>query len=85
MVRNNLKLEQWGPRKQWVLTDRENCECLVCMNVVGYGFYCPRTDKFWCSDCEKATLGRRSVCECTLGYHENFNVMCKLSKKEVKK
>jgi len=85
MIRNNLKLEHWGPRKQWVLNDRANCECLKCLQVVEYGFYCPRTDKFWCKKCEKDSGGGRGVCDCTHGYHENFSVMCKKDDKNAKK
>jgi len=83
-MRFKLKLEEWGPRKQWILTDRDIGECIICSKLVNEGVYCPKSDKFWCEDCEKNEKGR-SVCNCTFPYHESFKVLCRKDKKNVQK
>jgi len=79
-----LKLEKWGPRIQWILTDREQSECFRCLEVVEEGYYCPRSRKFWCIKCEKQETNNnngRSVCNCTWPMHESFSVICRIEDK----
>lgn len=76
-----LKLEKWGVRSQWVLTDRDTGKCYICGMESGFGYYCPVSNRFWCVECNK-----RSVlsCGCVLiggnPQHEMFKVVCKKEK-----
>ena len=81
-----LRLEDYGAKKQWVMTDRDEEKCHWCAKIVSNGMYCPESDRFWCMACEEKA--RRSKvtfpCRCLVfnTYHDIFKVICTMEKKK---